>query len=1073
MGFFKTIKRGLTSPVRLVRDDVVNASHRVRDDVDFAKRAMFQVSLAARQAIDEMHEQARRDPDEDMRFEDAIEKWGVGPYPMDQDRALRVNAVLTVVFLIIGGWSVAYGATLVASCQVVAALACAVAAFAGLVTGTACLWRWQVLSHRKYVSFIAWLKRGGSVLAVLAVVATAWAVFSTGSAGADTAGSIDLPSSVQIAKTTDISASLLRYILGDSIFTAIGGSAGAAMPWTNPVGGLIIQILQVLNLASLTFLSVWIIYMWGIFSVATAHEGKKLGGGIYNSLWVPTRHALSFSLTVPVMQGLSLLQVAIIASVCLSVNFANTIWDAAATHIAQSVLSPNNITSISGNSLAAEARRMLPMMFHSSVIQQLDSNIQTKEAGGGGSDYWTNPPQSGDKNTTVSNYTIVQNSNGKMTLSGRPPKWAASSVMGSVSYSYSTDNSQGAQAQQQAAQARIQAAQVLWQGAWQMAGAYLTDPASGNGDASYLPGSSASSTTQSADTLINNYVQTVAQSLQTVAQSLISNNFQGEINAALDVQSGGNGGTNKGWMGAGLFAFAVTEIQAQIDNALLGVVDIQKVNNNSLKGSAGTSVEALMATGSDALDSPSIGWGTFEARALHNAGVYYSKNIDKRLSYSHVAQADSSSSLGQMVEGALERLVMSDTQINATGTGGSSILAGVLESFAASDPFVVIRAFGDRMIGAAYFLLAGGGGLSLLSAAIGGLIGGAANVLTSVSTALALSLWIVGIILAKVAPITPLLFWMRALVGWLYLLLEALVAAPFWGVIVAAPKGEGFAGEAGRKGFFLLVDVLLRAPLLVLGAVFAYGTCRAVGWLIYTLFNSWFLTARGVMSFGLTGDVVYSIIVISIFFHTTILIYTKVVSYFPEHIAKWISDKAAGGLDADQMHEQPSRTVMAAGMQVTQAGNMAFRQLGQQGSKTELAGGGGAPGSGGPGANLPGHIAARAGGSGGGAAALPAAAKAAGKASKAAQAAGMSGTVASAAAASQDEGQGKQDGKDVSQGAQAGVASQGAANPARGGGSTGSTGQARGQAAGQPRSAPQSGGSAVGTSESPEPVQSA
>jgi hypothetical protein len=211
--------------------------------------------------------------------------------------------------------------------------------------------------------------------------------------------------------------------------------------------------------------------------------------------------------------------------------------------------------------------------------------------------------------------------------------------------------------------------------------------------------------------------------------------------------------------------------------------------------------------------------------------------------------------------------------------------------------------------------------------------------------------------MAFLAPITPFLFWLRALLGWIFLLLETLVAAPFWAIIHAAPRGEGFAGDAGRKGYFMLVDVLLRAPLLVLGAVVSFGIMRVVGWLFYSLFSKWFAAAGTVAPFGLTGDIVYSVVVIAFMYSLAILVYTKGITYFPEKIVKWISDSAAGGLDGDELHQQPSKIVGMAASQTTQIANMASHRLSQGGAGKEIEGGGGGT----PKANIPAQIARRGG----------------------------------------------------------------------------------------------------------------
>jgi conjugal transfer/type IV secretion protein DotA/TraY len=960
MKILKSAARKIVSPAVDTYQSIRNHYRIVRDVVG-----------TTRAAAGEIRNAAASNPDEFIDFPMASERWGIDLNDRAQAAARRTNAILAVVYYAVAAWCIGYCASVIAGGQVISVLSCVIGATTGVICGTASVWRWQVLHKRKFVSFYRWIRQGGSVLAVALVAATAWAVLSVSAPvlAQSQPASINLPSGVSIEKGTDISANMLSYMLGSSVFQAIGGTAVSGGPtWVNPVGGLILNILQVLNLASLTFVSAWILYMWGIFAVATAHQGKELGGGMYNSLWVPARHALSFTLTVPVLQGLSLLQVAALACVCWSINFANVIWDSSAAYISQNVLNPKSITTISTNSLAAEARRMLPMLFQSAVIQSLDATATTD---GSTSAYWSSPatiPASDNSNVTTTApdaYTIMQTTPTGMTLALRAPAWAEPSAMGSVKFSYANTTGQSAAMIKQLASDRIKAVTDLTTGARALALHYLsTSPIGGTGSP-YAADSGGSP--QAEETLVKAYVDAVQQALTTAASGFTNASTQNEINTALDIQSGGSGGTTIGWMGAGLFAFAVSEIQAQLDDALLGEADIRPVDQKALQKSNPefgrmSGEQAMTASFAGAMNSS--GWSRLQAQVLHESGIWYANQIDHHLTYSATAQADSDGSLLPLVTGAAERLIMSSAQIGATGNGsnlnGTSILSSVLESFAASDPFVVIRAFGDRLISSGYFILGGGAGLSIFGAIIskftaGG--GGVAGLLSSVATTFSLALITCGIIMAFLAPITPFLFWLRALLGWIFLLLETLVAAPFWAIIHAAPRGEGFAGDAGRKGYFMLVDVLLRAPLLVLGAVVSFGIMRVVGWLFYSLFSKWFAAAGTVAPFGLTGDIVYSVVVIAFMYSLAILVYTKGITYFPEKIVKWISDSAAGGLDGDELHQQPSKIVGMAASQTTQIANMASHRLSQGGAGKEIEGGGGGT----PKANIPAQIARRGG----------------------------------------------------------------------------------------------------------------
>lgn len=88
------------------------------------------------------------------------------------------------------------------------------------------------------------------------------------------------------------------------------------------------------------------------------------------------------------------------------------------------------------------------------------------------------------------------------------------------------------------------------------------------------------------------------------------------------------------------------------------------------------------------------------------------------------------------------------------------------------------------------------------------------NILTAVLLAL-------GLLFGFVMPLLPFGLWMVAIGGWVIALLEALVLAPIWGVVLVAPSKDHTA-DAARKSTIIIVSILLKAPLLTVGLVIAW-----------------------------------------------------------------------------------------------------------------------------------------------------------------------------------------------------------------------------------------------------------
>ena len=742
---------------------------------------------------------------------------------------------------------------------------------------------------------------------------------------------IDLPKQIEIQKTTDVTATVMEALFGEAWVT-IAGKPTANLGFANPFGELIVTVASVMNLAALTYLSLLIMYMWGIFAVSTAHEGKKLGGGTYNSLWVPVRHASAFALTVPVLKGLSLLQVAVLSCVSLSINFANVIWDASSKFIAENAQA--NVIAVANGSLQEEALSLLPMMFQAAVFQELDKiQIPDRES------YYAMNSDDGSGNL----YQTVKGK-GVITLYTKSPKTAEKGLLGSVSYPYptsSSDSDDRVKVQQELADARIAAAKQLWEGARGLATAYLSTPYATHSIKTLLPATG--ETGQDYKELVKNYVSSVEEALKAAQYAYVSTDskVQDMISRSLDYKQGQ--GTTNGWAGAGMYQFALASLQKRLDQTILGRVTYTPVDVKGIsEGFGGGSNYRASRKKSWFLSSDTFGWKPDYEKIFERCGHYFSTQVLKNTSYSAKLQGereewggwfDKLSNLlflnpvkkgGEAVAGA----IAIDSDNSGTYSEDTTILATVLQQFSTTDPLVVIQAFGDRLVTASYWIFGG----SAASGIIGGMLekfAGVGSMVSGTLTILAVAFFSVGVLMAFVAPITPFIYWLRAILTWIFLVIESIVAAPFWAVVHALPRGEGFAGDAARKGYLMLIDIAIRPVLLVLGAVFAISIVRVTGWFVYKTLNVWFSTAGSFIEMGLTADIVFSIIVISTMYSLVHLCYTKGITFLPEKVSKWIGGaEMGGGLGSDDgMAEQSSKVVMVASGHVTSMANASINRL--------------------------------------------------------------------------------------------------------------------------------------------------
>ena len=153
-----------------------------------------------------------------------------------------------------------------------------------------------------------------------------------------------------------------------------------------------------------------------------------------------------------------------------------------------------------------------------------------------------------------------------------------------------------------------------------------------------------------------------------------------------------------------------------------------------------------------------------------------------------------------------------------------------------------------------------------------------------------LPLIIYGITLAYYLPAIPFLRWITALAGWVILIVESLIAAPLWLAAHALPEGEGAAGQHGRRGYMLMLAIIIRPPLMVAGFFCAVILMNIMGQLIGGGFNIFLNSVSQSKTIGITG----SISMLVILGTTVIMLANKffsLIHYIPEHVTNWIGQQ--------------------------------------------------------------------------------------------------------------------------------------------------------------------------------------
>lgn len=208
------------------------------------------------------------------------------------------------------------------------------------------------------------------------------------------------------------------------------------------------------------------------------------------------------------------------------------------------------------------------------------------------------------------------------------------------------------------------------------------------------------------------------------------------------------------------------------------------------------------------------------------------------------------------------------------------------------------------------------------------------------------ALLLVAVTLAYGLPMIPFFYWAHAIAGWVLLVVEALVAIPFWMIGHTISTKHGFAGEKGSGGYLLLLDVMIRPPLLVVGLCFSFAAMTAVGMTLGKLvvlaadntFTGMF-GAGGAAATGLITNLVLSFMICLIFWKVTHMFFTRGVAHLPRNVAKWLGGK--GSMTQAEQEAQNTGNMFVAGVQKFTPRNPA------------LGGGGKGKGGSKPGGNKP------------------------------------------------------------------------------------------------------------------------
>lgn len=910
------------------------------------------------------------DNKKEYSFEGILATWGILPYgEFGIQQVKKTNQVMSLGCIVLCLSFLFFMLYNFVNINIIASITCI---FGAVSTGGVAMvtsWRWWILHKRQYVPFLIWLKQGQFmnwkrqskilktvIFAFIMTFSLFGSMHVTHAADSiDTTGSpqiegndnikIDLPKGVTLDKQTDVTAAVFQRLFGEAFSLVAGiksGDDGYERGGMGVFSGLIVAMLGTINLGALIYCVGSIVYAGSILGVSAASQGKTLGSSIYNSVWTPVRQFCTISLTVPILNGLSLLQVAILAMVSLSINFANVVWDQAGDYIVKHM--HVGIIDSSIPLLETEAYNALPVMFEDSVIQEIEKTraeegksiwtekLEEKKAAETGFadqvDSITFINAEGNQDPQGAYVKIINNASGVLHLRARPPKSLDIDDMGSIKIPYpkyrvlpkmaanrgsgrelryTKDTSKEAEKSIRIAEIRLLAYLKMWEEVSKHARNYLKSPDSG-GTACIIPGSDGRSCNAplekvvKANIIVDRFRKSVTQDAESVINQLIDSDKEKRLQMESAIDSY-DGKSRYGWASAGLFTYTLAALQKKVDDEVLKTTSVSYREKDSKDQTTGLGWF---------FKSPYVnGLSENQRHAVMGSSDYVSRTMLENSRFASSQRAKNiehnDDVIKEIAATAMSVLVVTGNTTGRNEGDSSGLLGAVLEEFSKYDPIVVMSSFGNRMLAA---------GTTCLGIAVVG----AALVSKVVSVLFILSFFMIGATFAYVVPITPVLFWMRALISWLFLVIESMFGAPFWACTHMLPGGDGFASQKAIQGYMMMLDILIRPVLLVAGAVCTVALVQVSGWLIVTLMNSWFANiGETFISMNIFADMMFSVVFMTFMYFVSLHIFTKGVTFMPERISRWAGG-AGSSLDESS---DTQRSVMAAGVVLTQGQGIA------------------------------------------------------------------------------------------------------------------------------------------------------
>ena len=133
-----------------------------------------------------------------------------------------------------------------------------------------------------------------------------------------------------------------------------------------------------------------------------------------------------------------------------------------------------------------------------------------------------------------------------------------------------------------------------------------------------------------------------------------------------------------------------------------------------------------------------------------------------------------------------------------------------------------------------------------------------------------------------------------AIIGWLFLVLEMVVASVLWAAAHVYAEGEGFAPQQAQYGYAVVIGILMRPLLLTVGFILAFFVLDIAGWFVGQALQV-FLAGMGGTQVGPIGFAAMLAVIISTMF-LFIKTVMKLITHLADRAPQWIGGHSGQSL---------------------------------------------------------------------------------------------------------------------------------------------------------------------------------